>query len=222
MSVWLTMVAVVIFVKIHWTPIHVDVMRGTGWTKMVRIALVRNVLAFNTNTSRTNYNFIDVDECVIGDHGCEQECVNNIGSHTCECGSGYVLDSNGKTCSISCGGLLSSTSGSFQTPGWPDSYPQEDFTCEWTISVSNTSTLQFEVDSSAYGINGRPPCRRDHIEFFDGLESDSQSIGRFCKLKVPEPITVTTGAARVIFEGNKNPKRPPSRIGVRVLYKTID
>ena len=82
--------------------------------------------------------------------------------------------------------------------------------------------IQFEVDSSAYGIVGQPPCRRDYIEFFDGLESDSQSLGRFCKLKVPEPITVTTGAARVIFEGNKNPKRPSSRIGVRVLYKTID
>ena len=95
------------------------------------------------------------------------------------------------------------------------------FICEWTISVSNTTTLEFEVDSSAYGINGRPPCKKDHIEFFDGLESDSQSLGRFCKLDVPEPIGVTTGAARVVFEGRKNPKRPRSRKGVRVLYKTI-
>ena len=54
-------------------------------------------------------------------------CVNNIGSHTCECENDYVLDNNGKTCSISCGGILSSTTGFFQTPGWPDGYPQEDF-----------------------------------------------------------------------------------------------
>ena len=161
---------------------------------------------------------LDINECVTPDQECEQSCINNPGSYSCGCWDGYRLDSNGKTCSIDCGSELSSTSGSFQTPGWPDHYPQVDFICEWTISVPNASAIRFEVDSSAYGINGRPPCPRDHIEFFDGLESDSQSLGRFCKLKVPEPITVTTGAARIVFEGQRNPYRPVSRKGVKVDY----
>ena len=127
------------------------------------------------------------------------------------------MDNNGQTCSVSCGGILSNTSGSFQTPGWPDGYPQKDFICEWIINVS-ISNIVLEVDSSAYGISGRSPCPKDHIEFFDGLESDSLSLGRFCKLKVPEPITVTTGAARIVFEGRNNPTRPANRKGVRVVY----
>ena len=126
------------------------------------------------------------------------------------------------TCSLSCGGILTGTSGSFQTPGWPENYPQLDFSCEWTMqNVSAGKVIKFEVDRSAYGINGRPPCSNDHIEFFDGIDSNAVSLGRFCKLVVPDPITVTTGAARVVFEGRVNSRRPPSRKGVRVNYEIL-
>ena len=36
-----------------------------------------------------------------------------------------VMDINGQTCSVSCGGILTEDSGTFQTPGWPIDYPQE-------------------------------------------------------------------------------------------------
>ena len=160
----------------------------------------------------------DIDECSTGDNECEQMCVNNHGSYSCECGDGYALDSNGITCSISCGGELSGINGSFQTPGWPDGYPQEDFICEWRINTSVANNITFEIDSSAYGISGRPPCPQDYIEFFDVVGIENQSLGRFCKLQVPEPITVSTGAAQVVFKGTLNPGRPKNRKGVRVLY----
>ena len=38
--------------------------------------------------------------------------------------------------------------------------------------MSANSSIQFTVDSSAYGINGRPPCPNDHLEFFGGLERE--------------------------------------------------
>lgn len=38
----------------------------------------------------------DIDECV-GDHGCEKECVNTVGSFICECPGG-ALNEDGKTC----------------------------------------------------------------------------------------------------------------------------
>ena len=161
---------------------------------------------------------VDINECATPHHPCEQGCQNEIGFFSCYCWKGYHLDDNNVTCSIDCGRELEATNSSFQTPGWPDRYPQAYFICEWTISVPNSNTLIFEVDSSAYGINGRPPCKRDHIEFFDGLESDSHSLGRFCKLQVPEPIIVTTGVARIVFEGQRNPYRPVSRKGVKVDY----
>ncbi|CAI8007057.1 Tolloid-like protein 2 [Geodia barretti] len=165
-----------------------------------------------------NHSCIDIDECSTSVHGCQQVCTNTEGSYSCECRDGYALDDNGKTCSISCGGRLLDSSGSFQTPDWPDKYPQADFICEWTIDMSANSSIQFTVDSSAYGINGRPPCQNDHLEFFDGMESDSRSLGRFCKLEVPPPITTSTGAARVVFEGREHQNRPASRKGVRVMY----
>ena len=164
--------------------------------------------------------FVDIDECSTNIHGCQQVCVNTEGSYSCECRDGYALDDNGMTCSISCGGSLLDSSGSFQTPDWPDRYPQADFICEWTIDMSTNSSIQFTVDSSAYGINGRHPCQNDHLEFFNGLESDSRSLGRFCKLEVPPPITTSTGAARIVFEGRVHQNRPASRKGVRVVYTT--
>ena len=144
-------------------------------------------------------------------NGCEDICINTDGSYSCNCSDGFALDthSNGETYSVSCGGILTEDSGAFQTPGWPIDYPRR-------LWVDNAECVcpeshRFEIDSSVYGINGRPPCLDDHVEFFNGLDGDSMSLGRFCKTAVPDPITVSTGAARVIFEGRKKPHRPASQ-----------
>lgn len=45
------------------------------------------------------FNFSEFDECA--DHnlsGCQQLCVNTIGSYHCECEPGYELTSDGRTC----------------------------------------------------------------------------------------------------------------------------
>ena len=44
------------------------------------------------------YYFIDIDECVLGTHGCSANgfCTNTIGSYTCQCNPGYTGD--GFTC----------------------------------------------------------------------------------------------------------------------------
>ena len=40
---------------------------------------------------------IDINECA-GDHGCHHLCNNTDGSFHCYCNPGYMLDSNGTTC----------------------------------------------------------------------------------------------------------------------------
>jgi hypothetical protein len=41
----------------------------------------------------------EVDECSWPDHGgCEQRCVNTLGSYTCACDPGYELAADKKTC----------------------------------------------------------------------------------------------------------------------------
>ena len=40
---------------------------------------------------------LDINECA-GDHECHHLCNNTDGSFRCYCNPGYVLDSNGTTC----------------------------------------------------------------------------------------------------------------------------
>ena len=168
------------------------------------------------------YQLTDIDECSTSGHGCDQDCVNTEGSYFCQCKEGYALNSDGRSCRISCDKIFSQESGGFQTPDWPDTYPQADFTCEWIVNTSTNSSIQFTVDSSAYGINGSPPCTHDYLEFFDGIDNHSPSLGRFCKLRVPPPITTSSGVARVIFVGTEHDSRPASRKGARIVFTATD
>ena len=40
----------------------------------------------------------DVDDCGDENGGCSQICINTEGSFTCDCNTGFVLDSDGATC----------------------------------------------------------------------------------------------------------------------------
>ena len=152
-------------------------------------------------------------------------CTNTDGSYVCSCNDGYFLQDDGHSCR--CGGRLTAASGSFQTEGWPNSYPRRNFQCEWFIQLPNSrATIEFTIDESAFGINGRPPCTRDHIEFFDGTTTNAASLEKICGLPhfyesdTLPIITTTSSSARVVFTGSDRP-RSSSRVGVKVDYLTI-
>lgn len=42
--------------------------------------------------------FLEFDECVLIDHGCEHNCINTLGGFECSCKPGYELHSDGKHC----------------------------------------------------------------------------------------------------------------------------
>lgn len=46
-----------------------------------------------------NFIIIDVDECSTTRNNCTQICTNTIGSYQCGCNAGYMLDTDGLTCS---------------------------------------------------------------------------------------------------------------------------
>lgn len=170
---------------------------------------------------------IDINECSTGTHNCAQRCHNTAGSYTCSCNSGYQLASDGRSCNplptTSCGGRLVATSGSFQTPGWPRSYPQENFQCEWIVDIPLSGyAIQFTIDRSAYGINGRPPCSNDYIQFFDGIGSNDRSLHKLCRYDNPGAIRTSSAEARVVFSSSVDSNRPAGRVGVRVSYTIVD
>lgn len=167
-----------------------------------------------------------VDECTTGQHNCDQECVDTEESFFCTCRSGFTLASDGHTCNIDCGGRLTTATGTFTSPGYPNSYPANGVVCEWIIEIPNNGgTIEFTIDESRFGINGRPTCTDDHIEFFDGTANSASSLEKICGLPhfytngLPT-ITTTSSTARVVFTGSDR-SRPASRIGVSVSYRTV-
>ena len=44
------------------------------------------------------FTYLDINECSIGTDDCSQTCINNYGSFTCGCNSGYILDDDGTSC----------------------------------------------------------------------------------------------------------------------------
>ncbi|KAL0616770.1 DMBT1-like protein, partial [Plecturocebus cupreus] len=79
--------------------------------------------------------------------------------------------------SNSCGGVISSLSGSFSSPCYPANYPT-DVECVWVIHVAEKFHIELMIPSlkleDIYG------CPYDFIELFDGPQAASLSMGRFC------------------------------------------
>ena len=42
--------------------------------------------------------YLDINECSLGIDDCEQSCINNRGSFNCTCFDGYMLLSDGWSC----------------------------------------------------------------------------------------------------------------------------
>ena len=147
--------------------------------------------------------------------------MNTNSSYECTCNDGYVLESNNHTCTLQCGGTLTGFSGSFQTPGWPNGYPQENFQCEWNIELPNPdASVAFTIDGSSYGINGQSPCQKDYVQFFDGVSKNATSVYKLCYFDRPESIVSTSFRSRVVFAGSTDNHRPRSRVGVKVNYRS--
>ena len=112
-----------------------------------------------------------------------------------------------------------SETGDFNTPSWPESYPQS-FDCEWIIDLTETLEnlnyiIVFRVDASAYGMTG--DCEVEYIEFFDGVSVNSSSLGRFCgHTPPPSPIGTTGVQAKVVFHAHH--EHADHLRGVRVTY----
>uniref|UniRef100_A0A8D2ZF98 Metalloendopeptidase n=1 Tax=Scophthalmus maximus TaxID=52904 RepID=A0A8D2ZF98_SCOMX len=174
----------------------------TLWMKFVSDGTV-NKAGFAANF------FKEEDECAKPDNGgCEQRCVNTLGSFKCACDPGYELAPDKKSCEAACGGLLSKLNGTISTPGWPKEYPPNK-NCVWQV-VAPTQyriSMQFEAfELEGNEVRVRPcvlsVCKYDYVEVRSGLSSDSKLHGKYCGTEVPEVITSQYNNMRIEFKSD--------------------
>ena len=98
MSVVKVFLAVLNCVVIPLEAIAVIVRMGTKLTVITTLVLVRSSINELLMIDITFDYDTDINECANHNGGCEQKCQNTIGSYSCSCLNGYLMDSNGYNC----------------------------------------------------------------------------------------------------------------------------
>ncbi|XP_033117677.1 tolloid-like protein 1 isoform X1 [Anneissia japonica] len=143
--------------------------------------------------------FSEVDECEQADKGgCQQLCINSVGSYTCECRPGYELKSDGKGCEVACGGFLTSLEGNITTPSYPENYPREK-NCVWQIVAPANHRISLEFNT--FDLEGNEQCKYDFTEVRSGLQGGTLH-GRYCGDKKPNTITSRHNNMRIEFHSD--------------------
>ncbi|XP_072881202.1 tolloid-like protein 2 isoform X1 [Hemitrygon akajei] len=144
--------------------------------------------------------FKEEDECARPEHGgCQQRCVNTLGSYKCSCEPGYELAADRKSCEAACGGFLTALNGTVSSPGWPHEYPTNRH-CVWQLvaPAQYRISLLFE----AFELEGNDVCKYDYVEVHSGLSSGSKLHGRFCGTERPDVITSQFNNMRIEFKSD--------------------
>ena len=87
--------------------------------------------------------------------------------------------------SAGCGGSLTSNSGRFSSPGYPES-PPPGAACEWTISASPGNLVSLNVEM--IDLEESDNCNADYLDVYK-QGPDGEHIGRYCGSTIPGNIT---------------------------------
>lgn len=108
--------------------------------------------------------------------------------------------------------------GSFQTPNWPETYPN-NVNYEWKIVLPNQHKRVQLTFERPFGIDGfLPGCRKDYLKVYD--DASGQVYGPYCHVNVPERIVTSSNVVTVVF--HSGPSHRPSRRGFKANYYSVD
>lgn len=149
--------------------------------------------------------FQEIDECKLHKHGCEQNCINTLDGYTCTCRLGFKLRNDMKTCEVTCGGILNTSSGVIESPFFPNPYPANE-ECIWEIvsRIDDRITLNFthfELEGSHLV---QEECDYDSVTIFSKYSNgrvNRQAI--FCSELLPPSVTSETNVMRIQFKSDK-------------------
>ncbi|XP_078660091.1 procollagen C-endopeptidase enhancer 2-like [Branchiostoma floridae x Branchiostoma belcheri] len=112
---------------------------------------------------------------------------------------------------VSCGGLLTDTTGSI-SPSY-----HNDMDCVWTIIAPQGSYIELEF--TAFDVEaGGPSCFYDYVAVYDGADTSAPLIGKFCGNSIPAPMHSHGNALTVRFVTDNS----VTETGFRLVYTTAD
>uniref|UniRef100_A0AAQ4PGY7 Cubilin n=1 Tax=Gasterosteus aculeatus aculeatus TaxID=481459 RepID=A0AAQ4PGY7_GASAC len=98
-----------------------------------------------------------------------------------------------------CGGELTASYGSINSPGYPGNYPPGR-DCYWTVAVQPGRLLTFAFGTLS--LEQHPDCNFDFLEIRDGLLPGDTVLGKYCSTALPPPMQTTGPAAWIHFHSD--------------------
>lgn len=114
---------------------------------------------------------------------------------------------------LRCGEVLHAGEGKIQSPNHPGKYPS-NVNCEWLITAEYTNhiTLLF----STFELEESPGCHYDYLEIYDGRNSNSPLLGKYCGMNQPGPLTSSSQSIFMKFISDMTIER----LGFSVNFST--
>ncbi|KAG2458577.1 CUBN protein, partial [Polypterus senegalus] len=89
-----------------------------------------------------------------------------------------------------CGGQLTGPQGSFNSPGFPNKYP-DNRECIWHIETAAQSSVQLTIHE--FDIEPHPDCSYDVLEVFGGPDTSAPRLAQLCHPRPPDqPLQVSS------------------------------
>ncbi|CAG9771064.1 unnamed protein product [Ceutorhynchus assimilis] len=143
----------------------------------------------------------EFNECEKTEHGCEQLCINTLGSFMCSCHPGFELHSDKKSCVDACGGKFTSPNGTVTSPSFPELYPRNK-KCAWEIEAPLKHVVFFnfthlDLEGNNYD---QQFCEYDQVNVSSLLSNGKYKLhGSFCGSKKPKIIASESNLLQVTF-----------------------
>ncbi|KAL7638238.1 UNVERIFIED_CONTAM: hypothetical protein RMT77_010802 [Armadillidium vulgare] len=145
----------------------------------------------------------EFDECQSVDHGCEHNCINQLGAYECQCKIGFELHSDGRRCEDACGGRIDASNGTITSPSFPDLYPVNK-NCIWEIIAP--PQYRITLNFTHFDLEGNnQDCEYDSVDIRSKLgESEMRKHGVFCGHRLPSVLTSEGNSLRIEFNSDNS------------------
>ncbi|EDV28197.1 uncharacterized protein TRIADDRAFT_53561 [Trichoplax adhaerens] len=115
-------------------------------------------------------------------------------------GTGFELEYQQSNQSIvTCGGLLTNTTGMILSPNYPNNYPN-NVICRWSIRVPSYNHIILTFNS--FNLEGGANCPADSLTVMDGTSPFARTLGKFCGSQIPAAVQSSGDQMLLIFNSN--------------------